>query len=631
MLHQSFRQVFVLTDGKLLATGYNTLGLAHGQVGIFETAAYKSISNPTYPLFREIFFAQGRKYSSEPAVMGGFPNEASYKSQLINGTRIVEWRGKKAKRGDYKQIVAIGWDGSNDCKGITVNCNQHKYVTVKITGPMVTQLHSPDGLIKEFLIEGGCCADPLVPVADPSYSTAVKLAADMMADKEFSRFVRATAKHKCNPALTDPAGTVDCESWDLNLTDNGTDADLGKVQAQYPGKVVTRITREGFISTYRIVQLQADATPANYTNAGATYLPNCATCPTGYTYTAGTFVYKVRREDAGDGTALTAVSTAYSIGAAPEFNSRLSYEFGTSTYIIGSTTAIGAASGLDQLEFLGNAADACTLTTPTTTAWVAGPASKKYPKKLCLTLADDACGTDFLPLLTAQYASIGTVALLQDGDCTKAYEITILSDCLEAGCYQQPPVFTHPQSFRGYIWEECPCAVDTTPLDCDSGVFLETIWVNEFPSDLMMEVQNVEYGALYLEVSTYLRDDTQPSGRCTADIPVTYLKNPTFPQGLGAWVRDQEIKSRGYELEYRDEDPYIRAAEGYQLNADVAKFYDEYSLVFYVKRLTGGWGESTEDKWTLSIYVPEGQGKQLEAAVNGYLTSARIDLPPVVL
>ena len=94
----------------------------------------------------------------------------------------------------------------------------------------------------------------------------------------------------------------------------------------------------------------------------------------------------------------------------------------------------------------------------------------------------------------------------------------------------------------------------------------------------------------------------------------------------GQYVRELEQESKRYDLRHRSTNAMVRELEGYSLQADPTKFYDQYVLEFNTKWFTaGGWSEEYTQAFRLMFFVPEGTGAQIEAALNSYITSAGIE------
>jgi hypothetical protein len=100
--------------------------------------------------------------------------------------------------------------------------------------------------------------------------------------------------------------------FQLTIPDTQDAYSLAQVQQQAPTFNIKRVGTDGYNSIYETTST-ANTAPTAFSNAGIISIPDCSTCPTGYTLQPTGFVYTVKRADAGDSTALTAIKTAYGI------------------------------------------------------------------------------------------------------------------------------------------------------------------------------------------------------------------------------------------------------------------------------------------------------------------------------
>ena len=323
-MNQSFRQTFVTNSGALLSSG-TTVDLAVGQVGIFDGDTYQATSTPTYFKNKSIIVGWGYPDLQPPALMSGVFNE-NEKSFKIDGKKIKRVRTFRAVH-PRSEIVTIGWSGDvSDTGSLTIPAGESKSFYLRLTGAPIDRLYSTQGFLRRYVVEGPCindCADGCTDSVD-CRAIAENLAKQINGDTKFKGLVKASVISECTPTIS--ITTVPCYVFEVSLCDDGTDTALGYVQSQFPGVSIIRSNRVGATSTYQVT-LDANVAPDDVSNAGLTIIPDCPTCPAGYTLTASGLVYEVRRADAGDATALTTVKTDYSIAGA-ETGTRLSYEGG---------------------------------------------------------------------------------------------------------------------------------------------------------------------------------------------------------------------------------------------------------------------------------------------------------------
>lgn len=628
MLNQSFRQVFVADTPVLLASG-TTVDLAVGQVGIFDANTYAAAPAPTYATNKAIQIWQGMPdLAKYVPLMAGIPltNQAS---KLIKGKLITQFRKKSANRGQT-QKVAVGFDGYDTTKTLSAKCGEKRSVFVKLTGNPIDKIYSTQGITRQYWLDTGCCDDCGTDnCADVSAEAlADSLVAKINADPrlKFNGYDNPgliLAKKVLSTAVS-TVGAITYTVYTLAVADAGDNAALAFVQVQYPGFVVTRISRDGITSTYQMIRLTSAGAPAAFSNAGIYTVPVCATCPAGYTLNATGYIYIVRRADAGNGAALTAAATAYGIAAAGESIVRVSFDSPNqiSTYLIVSNTANQAAAGTDSIVAYGSANGICTLTTPTTTAWTAAAdLLYGFPRVYTITLEDTVCGTSRLTELQAYYPDL-VITQNADGpvDCIHQYQTTIYSDPTGINCEVDELVFPPLPAFHQSEWDLVSAAPDTT---VSAGVIIETAFVNRITGECTYLYYPYEADTVHIQVSEFNEDYN--ASPCENRWPVTEIQSVEYPQGVGARVRDEEVKSFGYFLKDYALDPAVREAEGFVYFSDPFAYYDEYTIRYEFSYKVLGWSQTYTDSYEQVVYFKEGTGKPYETAILAYLDTLKSD------
>jgi hypothetical protein len=347
MQNQSFRRVFVTNTPVLLASG-TTVDLAVGQVGIFDGNTYSATTAPTYANNKAIYLGQGMPDVSHLPLMAGIP-QTNQLSKLIKGKLLKKIRRKSASRGQ-NQVVAIGFDGYDTTKTLSAKCGEVRTVYIKATGNPIEKLYSNKGFIRQYRLDTGCCdecgGDSCADV-DPSTLADVlveKINNDPKWNAGGGQLFRA---RKVLSTALSTVGATQYDIYNLAIADNGDDASLAVVQVQYPGFTVKRVSRDGIISTYEIVK--TGGAPTAFTNAGIYTIANCGTCPSGYTLVANSFIYLVRKADAGDAAALATVTSQYGISGS-ETIARVAYKFGQSSYLIQTTAAVTPTAAANEVQ-----------------------------------------------------------------------------------------------------------------------------------------------------------------------------------------------------------------------------------------------------------------------------------------
>lgn len=624
MVQSSFKQTFVTNSSTLLASGATVENLAVGQVGILDGTTYVATETPTYAKNKALKLVWGTPDLSHLNYRSGVPNQNEY-TKLIKGKALKDFKGVAAHPGQ-QEIVTVGWSGdAADTDTLSANPGEVKYLFLKLTGGPIDKKFSLQGVTRQYSYQAGTVDDTSVDLA----KMAEDLAKQINFDSNINTFVKACAIISPDSAFGAPTDTD--YKFKLVVCDTRDGKALGDVQSQYPDDVVKRIGVQGASSIYEIVR-DANTTPDAFSTVDTALIPDCDECPTGYTLVDSGFAYKVVRSDAGSAGALTTVKSDYGIASGDESGSRVNYEFGSSTYIIVSDTKINSASGTDELTFLGDARASCVLTTPTEVPWEANGTLVKFEKTYKITVADDECGEDRLTDLQAAFPSL-TVSLVAEssGDCVHSYETTIESAPVEDTCCSvEDLIFVKPAAFEGIEWEE----VADASLDpaVKVGIRFEATYVGRVTNDATFQYfPQQEQEAVHIQASEFDPNYHSAPDFAVSSWPVKKIQGFKLAVGTGVGVRKMEKDSLSYALRERSFDPVVRELEQFEFQAKPDQFYDEYILDFDFSYKVGGWSEQYTDGYKLHVFFPQGQGKAFEAAINGYLASANINIDPVYL
>jgi hypothetical protein len=412
---------------------------------------------------------------------------------------------------------------------------------------------------------------------------------------------------------------------------------LGAVQAQYPGVTITRSARVGSLSTYELI-LCDESTPAAYDLTVTPVIPNCATCPSGYTLTDELYAYIVTRTDAGNPSALTTFQSNYTSTAEEATAVRLSYALGTSTYqIFATTSTLAAAVAGDVVTSIGTVQGICTIDTATTSAWTEGTTCTKAQKTFQISLKNDSCGVGFLAELEAAYEGIGTVSQgeTNSDNCTTIYYIVIDSNNVACDdCNEPGYTFSVPQPFNQSIWTETSMIVNGT--GCVCGVKFESAYVQRERKECYFTSVSYEVEPLFISISSKNPNDRDYSELCHSDFPVTVVQGVKYAAGFGSSVVSERVKQSNFYFNRPWKgDPAERDAMGYELGVDLQGYYDEYVLVFTAPMPEGNtmsqFGRSQLEQYEYHIYFPEGGGSEFETAINAFVSFPGSTILPITI
>lgn len=626
-LFQSYMEVFVTNSPALLAQGQTVENIAAGQIGILDAKSYRGVTAPTYATNKALYMVWGTAHTSAPVSAVPLVQNKNIYSKLIKGRNITGWRGKKAHKGRTEQHT-LGFSGDvSDTDTLTLKRGETKQLWFNLSGSVIDKDFTTQGLTRQLIINDETCpnmCDDMCENINPAV-VAEQIVRLFNQDTELKKYGRASV-------ITDPEGTAPtaaatCYRFNLTVCDTQDNTALGLVQSQYPNSQVTRVSTSGSMSVYEIVK-DSSGLPAAFSNAGNVIIPDCPVCPAGYTLVDDKYVYRITRMDAGNGTALTAVNTSYSI-VSPESTSRIGYRYGESTYIVSSDVVLTAAAG-DGFISLGRARNACVITSPTTTAWVANGTMSRFGRTYRLTIADDICGTNRLADIQAAFPNLVVTIVDADGDCVHTYETTVLSNCVEIDCSVADITFNNPMPFEGAEWVAQPGSV--ADADLRAGVKFEWAVASPVTNECTYDFYSYAYETVHARISMFDENYNGSIAACDSPWTVKQIQSFQFPAGSGGYIREMEKDALSYHRRHRDFNPIVREIEGFEFQAKGDKMYDEYVLEFkFNYNSPGAWADNYTDSYHIHFYFPEGMGKAFETAMNTYVASLGNDLDPVIL
>lgn len=631
----AYRKVFI--GSGVIRTSGKTIDLKPGEIGLFDAKSFQALAaGATYTSNREAILAQGSFHTIETLGLGNGGYKDSIKSRPINGHYISNFRVAHPKRAQ-NHVVAIGYDGVSTTKTISAEANGDYFLRIDVKGEPVYR-YLQHHAYEVFHVKAPCgdpcstdCTDPIDPniIAD-------EFVEQINSSAQISKFVKAEKIVSCDPDIPANANNVEHSVWQLTICDTGDQLALGVVAGQYPTFSVERVQRNGSLSVYEICVTTASGTPTAYNPAANRLVPNCVTCPSGYTFAAKLYKHEVIREDAGNGTALTAINSNYSVSG----SIRLSYELGTSKYIIFTTTAATpAATAGDTVITTGDYIESvCVEDTPAAdVAWVDVADRYKTTRTLNLTVAKDCGGNNRLTAIRAFYTGVASqlvggtsgITVATAGDCADVYTVEQYNkECLLDPCGAlDTPSFDTLQAFEGFVWEVEPAPATPDGTTCLVGIRLTGAYVEtKFGDCSFKPTDHYELDAVKIFV-----DQVDDSGdRCSTTWPVTELQHPAYASGVGETVLRELITFLGYKKEDYFHSPRLRETQDLDpvLGAiDRNKFYRIYYITYNVPYFNNSTNLYNNEQFELMVAFPEEANTQaFENLINGYITSVGVQL-----
>lgn len=643
-VNQSYHQVMVSGVPTPLTAGKFS-DLAPEQIGLFVTNN-KFITSATDGS------ADGDKYVIAQGIQdlairgqqfGGGVSNAPRKTKKFKASDLIGWEGEKAKRKHQGQIVALGYDGVDASKTLTALLD-HKDLVIhlRLWGNMASKVGGnrtdlpfplfvdkgciPSGCDTNTVVAGEAIADSIIKQCESGFLRTGYKITDLVT-------VSKIKKYAINPvALT---GLLQFHKFTTSLCDDGSVAALGLIQAQYTALKVTRIGRLDSISTYEVLTQDGGVQGAYTTTTPATFslakrtVANCEVCPAGSTKVESAKAYELK--------GLASASAPVIAGGVVTFIGSTITE---KTYlVVTDDTAVDAtvkASANTQgytSALVSTTRDICNFPA-TTYSWVVGSTESKAPHNWKITLSDTVCGTDRLAELQANYPGF-TVSVDAVGICARTYKITNYSEAIEPGCYPEDYRYKAPSAFEGTEWidfivtkitPDCIDPVITTPCVAVGVIFESKVEEVELVNDCTYDLVGYDNQAVFptqIEVSVFSQDVS--SNLCLEPkYPVTKLQSIVVPSGQGRWVMTEENSSLLYEKLVKSNNYILNQRLGFKFNAVDGKFYDRY--ITKLKDDTEFHGYRLN-----SYFFEEGQGKQFEALINGFIAKKGLDLEPVYL
>lgn len=643
MAQVPYRNAYLTNIGSIAQSG-GTLNLGAFEIGIFDARTYQAVTAPSYPTTNAIIIAQGRDPQTFP--MGVYQSNETFKSQAIKAPNIVSYTANASQR-PQNMIVTLGFDGVDVTKTLSYPSDKDLNVYLTMSGaPIGNLLGASSTTSYNTYTEVFTPVLPCVDACDDSCPSTVDcnvLADALIAEVNkrktiggelLSKYVKATKIVSCDT----PSGyvTTSCVKWSITICDVGGQVGLGKVQAQYPSYTVTRTAREGSLSTYELV-VCGGATPADYDLSVSPTIPNCTTCPSGYTLVDGLYSYTVTRTDVGNSTALDTFKTNYTATAEEATAIRLSYALGTSTYQIYSTSAaLAAGPAGDVVTLLGTVEGVCVIDTAETQPWVEGDGCTKARQDYQISLKNDACGDGFLTELQATYTD-GTVTqgITNSDNCTTIYYLSLLSDNYNCDtCNVRGYDWSYPSPFNGSHWTLQ--AVEHNGTGCVCGVKFESAYVQRDRAECYFSEVSYEVEPLFITVSTINPNTQDYSTLCEERIPVTVVQGIKYAKGYGSSVLSERVKlSNFYFGKNWKTDPAERNAMGLELGIDLQGYYDEVCLEYYVDTPSAGsmsgFGQSQRELHADTWYFPAGSATDFINALNAFVSFPGSTVSPITI
>lgn len=648
----------VMLPQSIVGAGKRAHELKPFEIGVFDCDTGLSVDVASFAPDKtyEIVYKSPSKGMSNSMFPDQFGTKLPIRSLPIN---LIDKVHVFDSASDVQQpfVAYLGYDGLSDCKNLDLTCGEDYALDITVRSEVVRNTFNRNlSQLVPFTLP--CCEDC---TAETKAETIADAIIEAIQDGPFytKNYFKAEKVLSCCPVLA-PFDKIYFKTYQLEVCDDGSSRAMASVQAQYPTADVFRVKRDNPYSTYEVCienpfseedQALVDAdkalldaetpgtndydaalatweatvataitnatianAPADFTmtNVKALECDECPDCPAGFTKVPAGFKYVVsvlNEDNTDDWVGNTeALAVALSI---PDYvvNSAqfIASEGSTVTIQVVTSVAIPDPTTIANLQWvsLGQTAGYCSGSS--TVEWCAKDDKYKIERTMCMIIADDECGNDFLAEIQAELGDVenvnlDSIAITSTNNCITEYTVTQRNNaCLEDGCDtygKDGAKFDKLPTFKTATWtmcacegwtvdgDGCPVAPVTTTEDCRAGVkFTGGLIDSEILECTFAIDDNIEREPITLEISLVPNSNNPDVNTLCAPINIdwTVVQEGRTVQGDGRYVNRDEVVSRGYEL-YSYYNPkeelgnLMSQRSGFEYTARPDKFYNHLTL-----------------------------------------------------
>ncbi|MAX51582.1 MAG: hypothetical protein CMH22_06340 [Methylophaga sp.] len=530
-----------------------------------------------------------------------------FKISDVKGIRV-----SAPEKGISVDHMILGYDGFNASSAIVLEEGATEKISITLSGEIIGDLGYEDSqyTIEETLIApyGAKATDQTE--ADAGAWTDQEVVEDLverlknyelLGKVPLSNYVDISPVNSNNPE-TEP-DTTDAVYYNVEVVDEGTYSDIGKVQAQYPNLKVVRTDRTSDTSTYTVVAPKEIITAGDFvtgqeyviesagstdftaigaadSNAGTRFtatgagtgtgtvyvvpigeytvnkawkVKGCADCPTGYSEYEDGFVYSVSVED--DGADSTATVEGISSNAVADSAVKVGQNEGFSTYTVVvsqelTQAEIDAFVASDESAVVKlvsrDVAEVCSPDNSTSYTWTVGDTCSVKQETYSIIVPHDECGSPKTSELQAAYPEL-TITTGSTANCSTQYTTTVNTSIVCEECSEQfRDLFTSepPAPFGIHTWKK---ADKTYDFDALMGIRLKgkeyiLAGSEEYRDEMPFFASSVRI-SISGGYSTYTSQSFN-TGSTAGRYPVTVLSIASEPENWGGNLQEWEERSR---------------------------------------------------------------------------------------
>jgi hypothetical protein len=639
MFHGATPRHFVVNS--VAKTG-RSLNLAKGQWGVIDKDA-----QPDNNGLKVISNFDGLSKDSNVQLYHGSPEITPNRSFSNKSNRSIDFklseieqiRVSAPKEGIEVDEQVLGYNGFDADSAIVLTAGADEEISIKLSGPALGILGYQDQAV---IITERLSAPNGTKAVDAPTATAGAWTDQQVVEEAVERLKRTvvmggiplTDYVDITPvnSLEGAATGTDSVFYNLNVSDGGTQTDLGLVGGQYPLYNVVRSDSTSDGSVYTIVAPAATVLPAYSVNK-AWKVKGCATCPAGYTQLSDGWVYSISLEDDGvsSAAAVAAISTNVLLASVVKVNE----EGGLSTYtFVSSAPLTDAERGViitanpeAIINLVANdVAELCSPNNVTTVAWVTGKTCKTRTETYTTIVGHDDCNVAPTAAIQAAYPEL-TITVVSSANCSTKYTTTVTTDVVCEECSAQ---------FRGLFTSEAPSDYGVHSwIKAPKTYLFNALMGIRFKAKPFIFAGNEEYRDSVPQLATSTRiqvaggyavtvNQSFDGGSTAGRFRVTILSVASEPENWGlnlrAWEEASRIAFNGECRFYNNN--YGNLVTGKETNLEAVQPYVDYVVKVRTKTRTQGFYGELNETIEYHMLVAPGVHRDVEDVLNALATQA---------
>lgn len=648
MVHGADNRYFIVPEGSTMTTG-SSGQLAKGQIGLFDMSkitangvqavASTAGADPKFSKFEV-------RLGVENLTTRTLSNKSSKTITFSLADITKAWVGRPHVTEQKFDEWYVGYDGFDASKSFVFKPGETYQLDLVLWGKPLGYLNwneSHNFVAKyNFGIQENY---DLCVEEDPCEAVDCKVQTLEMA-KYFNNYPLSSGDtlskyFYINPVLS-PAETpvlTEYTLYELSFCGFESDAELGKVQAQYPNYT---IVRNELTHVFEVLLPSTTSAPADYQMTLPDLIPGCEGCPDGYDEIEGGFVYVIKFEDAGEDESANIEAALPNVVADSVVKHGQNYGVGyymavTDTKLTSTELQNFAGASFNaatSIVFAGEKGAVCTNNTVETVAWEEVATANATVKQFEIILGDDCNGSRLAELQAAYPELVITQASTPTpANCLRKYTTTVVTDivfpngCPNSTVLHQVYTATEPKAFDiNTYWVETVEADENTYL-CGLHIQAKPVIVNAEGECLIDELPFIATSMRVKPAGGYITNVYLNSPIVNNPFPVLQVERGQDLDNLGGDMRSFERQGRFYfQNESYFNNVYSRSVLGLENQLEGLTQYSTYAFEVDRYKKAQGFGGNALESITYHMIVPVGKSAGVEALLNSLAGGAGVTI-----